>query len=236
MSTAAKVDKLKNEFVSIISHQMRTPLSAIKWNLETLLENKKGQPLNRWQTSKLEETYQRTERLINLVDDLANLAKIDAGRVQLKLDSLDLPTLFKEVIAQTAIYAKANNVDISLALPAKLPLVRADRNKILQVLDNLVNNAIKYSRGRGQVKITGQAEGSLVVFSLADQGIGIPAAEQPRIFEKFFRASNASASQTEGTGLGLYVARRIVELHGGRMWFESTADQGTTFYFSLPQA
>lgn len=229
-----KIDALKQEFVSIISHQMRTPLSATKWNLEALLENKKGNKLNDWQQAKLRDAYQSNERMINLVDDIMNLSQIDEGRIQLNLDKVDLSILCREIAQQNAIFAKANNIVIKVEIDEQIPAVKGDRHKLAQVIDNLINNAIKYTQGKGVITISARIEGSAVVFSLTDQGIGIPPAAHERVFEKFFRAPNAVSNQTDGTGLGLYVVQKLIQAHGGRIWFESELGQGTTFYFNLP--
>ncbi len=230
-----KIEALKQEFVSIISHQMRTPLAATKWNLESLIENKKGNELNDWQTSKLREAYQSNERMINLVEDIMNLSQIDKGHVQLNLDKVDMSILCREVAQQNAIFAKANNVEIKVEIDEKTPPIKADRNKLMQVIDNLVNNAIKYTQGKGVVTISSESHNGQVTFAVTDQGIGIPKDQYDRIFEKFFRAKNAVSNQADGSGLGLYVVQKLIESHQGKIWFESEVDQGTTFYFSLPK-
>lgn len=230
-----QIDKLKKEFVSLVSHQMRTPLAAIKWNLEALLENKKGKPLNAWQKEKLTEAYQSNEREIELVNDMLNLSKIEAGKIDIILDKLNMHEVFKEVIQEMQMYAHANNVAIKVKFDAKsIPTVHADRGKIIQVIDNLISNAIKYTKGKGQVDINAEVNGEMVEFSVKDKGIGIPPEHQKRIFDKFFRAENAVSTQAEGSGLGLYIVRRLVEVQKGKIWFNSVQGKGTTFYFSLP--
>ena len=229
------VEELKTEFVSIVSHQMRTPLSAVKWNLESLLDNKRGNALNSWQKDKIRSAYQCNERMINLVDDLLNLSQLDSGQVQLNLEKIDMNVLCREIAQQNAVFAKANNVKIIINEAASLSPILGDRNKLTQVIDNLVNNAIKYSRGHGQITLSAQPKKQAVEFSVQDQGIGIPKENQPYIFQKFFRGHNALHNQADGTGLGLFIAKRLIELQQGKMWFESIPHQGTCIYFTLPK-
>ncbi len=227
--------RLKSEFVSIVSHQLRTPASAVKWYLETLIDNRRGNKMNKWQSDKLHESYQSNERMIHLINDLLNVSRLDSGRYELNKTDFHLHQLMEEIISELTHFAHAHNVTIDNAIHKDIPEVSADRNKIREVILNLVTNAIKYTRkGHHQVEVGAKVEGSILHFFVRDGGIGIPKKDMEHIFKKFYRADNAIESQTEGSGLGLYIAREIVRLHGGDMWLESEENIGTTVHVTLP--
>lgn len=227
--------RLRSEFVSIVSHQLRTPASAVKWYLEALIDNRRGNPLNDWQQDKLHQAYQSNERMIHLINDLLNVSRLDSGRFELHPKALAVGQLVDEVIAELVHFASAHNVEIVNNLPDTLPNVLADADKLREVLMNFLTNAIKYSRpGHRVVQIGAAAQGHMIEFFVEDQGIGIPKKDLVHIFEKFYRADNAIESQTEGSGLGLYIAREIIQLQGGQIRLTSEEHHGTTIYFSLP--
>lgn len=227
--------ELRSEFVSIVSHQLRTPASAVKWYLETLIDNRRGNPVNEWQVDKLHQAYQSNERMISLINDLLNVSRLDSGKFELHAKSVDLPKMVEEVQNELVHFASAHNVEIISHLPADLPAVSADADKVREVVLNLLTNAIKYNRpGHHEVTITTAVKGKMVEVAVQDQGIGIPKKGQDHMFEKFYRADNAVESQTEGSGLGLYIAREIIRLHGGDIWLTSEEGVGTTVYFNLP--
>lgn len=230
-----ELSELRSEFVSIVSHQLRTPASTVKWYLEALIDNRRGNELNEWQVDKLHQAYQSNERMISLINDLLNVSRLDSGKFALKPKEVSLYQLFEEVQKELYHFAHAHNVDIVNKAPANLPTVSADIDKVREVILNLVNNAIKYSPpGHREVIISTQVNNGFVECAVQDQGIGIPVKDQAHLFEKFYRADNAIESQTEGSGLGLYIAREIIRLHGGDIWLTSTEGVGTTVNFSLP--
>jgi signal transduction histidine kinase len=230
-----ELTELRSEFVSIVSHQLRTPASAVKWYLETLIDNRRGNEVNEWQVDKLHQAYQSNERMISLINDLLNVSRLDSGKFILKPIEVSLVDLFKGVQDELYHFAHAHNVDIVSQVPADLPAVKADIDKLREVVLNLVNNAIKYSQsGHREVTMTATVKEQMIECSVQDQGIGIPAKDQAHIFEKFYRADNAIESQTEGSGLGLYIAREIIRLHGGDIWLTSSEGVGTTVLFTLP--
>lgn len=227
--------ELRSEFVSIVSHQLRTPASTVKWYLESLIDNRRGNELNEWQQDKLHQAYQSNERMISLINDLLNVSRLDSGKYVLKSKAIALPTLLQEVVDELFHFARAHNVDLNVQTAASLPAVTADVDKVREVILNLVNNAIKYSRpGHCVVTIAAKVQDQFVECTVQDQGIGIPEKSLGHIFEKFYRADNAVESQTEGSGLGLYIAREIIRLHGGDIWLTSQVGQGTTVHFTLP--
>lgn len=228
--------RLKSEFVSIVSHQLRTPASAVKWYLETLIDNRHGYPMNEWQDDKLHESYQSNERMIHLINDLLNVSRLDSGRYQLNVTSFSVSELLDEICKELTHFSHAHNVVIKNAIAADVSNVEGDRDKIREVLLNMLTNAIKYTTTGHQEIIVGAStiEHGLVQFSIKDHGIGIPKKDLEHIFKKFYRADNAIESQTEGSGLGLYIAREIARLHGGDMRIESKEGEGTTVFVTLP--
>lgn len=227
------VNKTKSEFISVASHQLRTPLTGIKWFAELLRKKEKISPA---QENYLRQIEASNERMIRLVDDLLNVSRIETGqKYAIVLRKVDMAALIREAVKEAAISGAARKVKLKLTrdFPKKLP-VNADEDKMRQVFQNLVDNAVKYSKVGGLVAIGCTQNKSEAVFYIRDGGIGIPRDQQHRVFQKFFRAGNAIAVHTGGTGLGLYIARAIVEGHGGKIWFESEENKGATFYVSLP--
>ncbi|MFA6475618.1 MAG: HAMP domain-containing sensor histidine kinase [Patescibacteria group bacterium] len=225
----------QTQFISIVSHQLRTPASTMKWYLETLLENRHGNPINDWQRDKLHQVYQSNERMISLINDLLNVSRLEAGKLMIKPTAVVLATVVNPVLEELLHFAHANNVEITAQLPSDLPAVSADGDKLREVCLNLVSNAIKYSqRGHRPVIISARVVANMVECAVKDEGIGMSDEAQTHLFEKFFRADNAIELQTEGSGLGMYIAREIIRLHGGDIRVVSTLNQGTTVYFTLP--
>lgn len=234
------IDKMRTEIVSVTSHQLRTPLSVIKGNLEMVLEGDAGK-ITKEQKEILQEAFWGNERMINLVNNLMDISKIEEGRFEMKFE----PTQFEKLIGQAVVelepLAKKNKVILEYRPPTlPLPKVNIDQARIKQVIQNLVDNAIKYSRidtrGKVLVEIQKEKEGKFFRVSVQDNGAGIPRDEQEKIFGRFFRASNISKLDPGGgSGLGLYIVKAIIEQSGGRIWFESEGEgKGTTFYFTLP--
>ncbi|MFA6096795.1 MAG: ATP-binding protein [Candidatus Paceibacterota bacterium] len=232
-----KVQSLKSEFVSIAAHQLRTPLSAIKWTLTSLLDGDFG-ALSDDQRKYLGKTNLSNERMINLVDDLLNLSRIEEGRYIYKTSVASIYDLLNTVLKAVELKANEKKIKLSTSIDKHLPDLTIDEEKIKLVMQNLVENAINYSRRESSVKIevTDDINKNEVIFSIKDSGIGIPEDQRERIFTKFFRAENAVRAETVGSGLGLFIDKNIIEAHKGRIWFESELDKGSTFYFTIPYA
>ncbi len=229
----AQANKMKTEFVSVASHQLRTPLAAMRWALNLLTDS----PSNLKDEEKRNFTgivKENNDRMIKLVNDLLDVSRIDMGRMILNPRQTNVYVLAQKMINSFAAFAKANNVEFSIEAAETLPNVFADPDKLSIVIQNLVDNAVKYSKNRGEVKIIMTAENSHIKVAVKDNGVGIPADQQKYIFQKFFRSDNVMKNQTVGTGLGLFIAKSIIEESGGKMWFESKENLGTTFYFTLP--
>lgn len=229
-----EIDRAKSSFISVASHQMRTPLNALRWILEMIINGELGK-VNPKQKDFISDAYESTIGLTKLINDLLGVSRVDAGKFKLKKEPVDIKKLFDQVVFELSYLTRARNVTVENQINDCPPVV-ADSEWIKQVITNLTDNAIKYNRPKGNVLISNQIKGAQVVFTIADTGIGIPVDQQNKIFEKFYRAENAIALQTGGTGLGLYIVKPIIEAAGGKIWFKSALNQGTTFYFTLPLA
>jgi PAS domain S-box-containing protein len=226
--------RFKSEFVSIAAHQLRTPLSAIKWTIRLLLDEDVGS-LNKEQIDLLNKGYSTNERMIKLVSDLLNVARIEEGRFGYEFKEISLKDLLQGLIDNLSLEASSKNVNIKFEKPKEsMPPVYVDPEKLSLAINNLLGNAIKYNSSGGNVAVTVVHKGHFVEISIADTGVGIPQAEQKRAFSKFFRASNVMRLETEGTGLGLFIVRNIIKRHGGDISFKSKENQGTVFTFTLP--
>lgn len=236
ISREKSVERMKTEFVSIAAHQLRTPISAIKWTLRMILDGDLG-PINDEQRDFLEKTYKSNERMINLINDLLNVTRIEEGRHLYNLVLKNLEDLIESLVANYTDIAKQKNLTINYKKPdIKLPQVKIDVEKASLVVSNLVENAMKYTAPGGNIYVEVLREGANIKVLVRDTGMGILKDQEKRIFTKYFRGSNALKMETEGTGLGLFIAKNVVETHGGKIWFISEEGKGTTFFFTLPIA
>ena len=228
-----QLDKAKSEFISIASHQLRTPLSIIKGYISMLLEGSWGET-NPEEKKHLEMVYQSNERLIKLIEDLLILSRIEAGRLEFDWQMISLEGLAESVVEELKPLADKKGLYLRYEKPAKpLPKVKADPLKIRQVIMNLIDNAIHYTEKGGAV-VRLKSEKDKVIFSIQDTGIGISQKEKATLFEKFSRGKDVSKLHTEGTGLGLYLAAKLVGAHSGRIWVESEGEgKGSMFCFEL---
>lgn len=229
-----EIDQMKTEFISVASHQMRTPLSATKWVLRMILDGDLG-PLNVQQKEMLAKGYQTNERMIMLINDLLDVSRIEEGRFQYRFVHMSLEEVVDSSIQELSESIKKKDIKFVYKKPkTDLPKVNIDPQKMRLVVQNLVDNALKYTPAGGQITISLKDEKTHVICGITDSGVGIPRDQQSRIFSKFFRADNVIRMQTDGSGLGLFIVKSIIEKHHGYVWFESTEGRGATFYFSLP--
>jgi signal transduction histidine kinase len=228
-----ELDRLKDELVAVVSHELRTPLTSILGYLELVRDD--ATELSDEHRGFLEVVDRNARRLLSLVGDLLFVARIDAGGLELELNDVDVASLAAECVEGQAPHAESAGVALDLAT-GPLGTVRGDRARIAQLLDNLVSNAVKFTNAGGAVNVGVREEGGVAVIEVADTGIGIPAAEQGRLFERFFRSSTATADAVQGTGLGLTIAKAIVDAHGGTITATSEEGVGTTFRVELPLA
>ncbi|MBI5134167.1 MAG: HAMP domain-containing protein [Candidatus Taylorbacteria bacterium] len=231
-----QLEETRVSFISVASHQLRTPLTSMRWFSEMLLAGDAG-ALSEDQKHFIERIYEGTDRMINLVSLLLQIARVEARRLKVEPVSTDLKHLTNGVALslKANLDAKSHKVVVS-SEPADLPPVPIDQEIFWQVVQNLLSNAIRYSPEQSVISVSMVKKGDLIEYSVKDQGIGIPDDEKSRIFEKFYRAENALKYVPEGSGLGLVLVRSLVEGWGGRIWFESKEGEGTTFTFTLPVA
>jgi len=227
----AQLNKMKDEFLSTVSHELKTPLTTIKGFVSVILSGEVG-PLNEQQTNFLNVTDQSVNRLTHLISNLLDLSRLN-GKVEMEFQKVDLSEIIRSSVSTMMLKARENDVALSSAVARGLPHVKADTRWISQVIDNLLINAIKYSGKGSKVNVTGADKGEAVVICVEDNGPGIPPAEQKMVFDKFYRGK-ASANQVPGTGLGLAISKSVVEKHGGKIWVESRPGNGARFFFALP--
>jgi signal transduction histidine kinase len=230
----ARQDELTTEFISVAAHQLRTPLAGIKWTLNALIEGKQGQ-LRPGQTKDLQDILGAIINMTNLVNDLLNVARIDEKKADFTFKKQSILPIIAASAERWKTTAKQKKIALAVRLSSQdIPLLVFDEGRITIVIDNLLDNAMKYTPERGKVRLEVRREGKGVAVSVADTGIGIPDDQLHRVFSKFFRSKNAQLTQTSGSGLGLFVAKNIVDLHGGKISFESTEGKGSIFTFTLP--
>lgn len=234
VSKAYEIERLRSEFISIASHQMRTPLTGMKWFLELLLTQKAGE-LSEKQLDYIDQVRISNERMITLVDDLLDVSRAeDEQKYKIFKKKQNIVKLLHEIVnAQKIISDKKSIKVVCERIPKDQIMLSFDKEKISNVFQNIIDNAIKYSPTKSTIKIGCKKRAGEIVFSVADSGVGIPKDQQHKIFERFFRADNVASTQG-GTGLGLYIAKYIVDRHGGKIWFKSEENKGSTFYVSLP--
>lgn len=232
-----QLDKLKDDFVSVASHELRTPMTAIR-SYAWMALNRSDVPLSEKLKRYLSRTMISTERLINLVNDMLNVSRIEAGRIEIRPQGFDMASLVNEVMAEVS--AKAAEKALKLqVIPAKIPQVFGDPDKVHQVLLNLVGNALKFTPNEGLITISFFTDGQVVETAVKDTGAGLSAEDQARLFKKFGRLDNSyvAAATTGGTGLGLYISKSLIDLMKGKIWANSEGlGKGATFAFSLPVA
>jgi len=224
--------RMKSELVSVASHELRTPLTGIRWGEESLLETK----LPKKGRETLQSMYDSTLRLQESIEDILQIANWQAGRTNtLTRTSVDILAMLDGILVTQKLPAAQNNVQLALDKdwPKKL-LINCDAQRMKRVFNNLISNAIKYSRPNTMVTLKYEKVDGNHLISITDHGIGIPAAEQQKVFQGFYRASNALNHEVTGTGMGLYMSRQAVEQHGGKLWLSSKENQGTTTYIQLP--
>lgn len=233
LKRAKELDRMKSEFISIAAHQLRTPLSAVKWTLKMVVDGDLG-ALTPEQKTFLMQGYQSNERTIRLVNDFLNVARIEEGRFSFEFSPHKLEDLIDNLLQEFSHIIKEKKIKLIFKKPLEvLPPVNIDPAKMRLAIQNLIDNAIKYTPEKGEVTITIKYSKLNTEVSVKDSGIGIPKSQQDRLFTKFFRSENAVKSQAEGTGLGLFIAKNIIEKHGGKIWVESEENKGTTFYFTI---
>jgi len=229
-----ELEKTKDNFLSVAAHQLRTPLSGIRWNLEMLIDGDAGQ-LSAEAEEIVKNMDENTQRLVALVNDLLDVSRINMGKADEEAAPINICKMLNEAAQGLQGLIKERGVEVSFENACLLnPTVKAPPKHLFQALENLLSNAVKYTPKGGKVSVVADYKKDEVIISVADNGIGIPEKDQKKIFTKFFRAGNAVLKETEGSGLGLNVVKSYVEEAGGKIWFESVEGKGTTFFISLP--
>jgi len=229
----AETNRMKSEFVNIVSHQLRSPLSNLKWAIELLMSGRISS-ISEKQAEYFKILKENSVRMGELVSDLLTVSRIEQGKFPLKKEKIYLQDLIEKTIKETEIFAKASNVEIKFNSEDNLPQIIIDPNQIRLVIVNLSENAIRYINKEGRVEISLKKKNDNLYLEVKDNGIGIPKDDQKYIFQKFFRSGNVKKHQTEGSGLGLYIAKSIIEKSGGKIGFYSQEKKGSTFWFTLP--
>ncbi len=229
----AQASRLKSEFINIISHQLRSPITNIKWIAEFLVTDQKDMT-----TEKRGEYFSHLKdnisRMVELVDELLIISKLEEGTFPLTKKKGSLSKTVQGLVDSATAFARASNIKLEYECQKNLPDGFFDSTMLKLVIENLIDNAIRYTRKGKKIKISLKESNGKFIFKIKDGGVGIPKKDQPLIFQKFFRSENALKNETKGSGLGLYIARLIVTKSGGKIWFESEEGKGTTFYFVLP--
>ena len=229
----AEASRMKSEFISVASHQLRSPLSNLRWAIELLMSGKLGR-IEEKQTEYFRILKENSGRMLELVSDLLTVSRIETATLPLKKKEISLENLIRELISKFEPFAKALNVEIKFEPQANLPKALADPSQIRLALENLLDNAIRYIKNKGKVDIKLEQRGKNFYFEIKDSGVGVPKEDQKHIFQKFFRSENILKYQTQGSGLGLYISKSIVERSGGKIGFKSEENKGSTFWFTLP--
>lgn len=233
VSNLYELDRLKTDFITVAAHQLRTPLSSVNWALKLLLDSEVG-AINEDQRSMLERGFETNSKMIKLVNDLLDVTRIEHGKFVYKFEANDFNQLLDTLIKSSELTAQEHNIEIRLEKHEDVPLFAFDVDKLSLAVQNLLDNALKYTLPGGRILITTQQKGNYLEVRVSDTGVGIPKDELPKIFSKFFRATNAVHLQTEGSGLGLVIAKNIIARHGGQIWVDSIEGKGTTFTFTAP--
>ena len=229
-----EVDRAKSEFVSLASHQLRTPLATVNWYTEMLLAGDAGKVTSD-QKKYLEKIYTGNKRMVELVNAFLNVSRIELGTFTIEPKLTDVIELVQSVVDEQKFQIDEKKITLSTVFEKNIPLIQVDQKLLRMVVQNLLSNAGQYTPEGGRIEVSlGLDDKRNVLLKISDTGYGIPKNQQDKIFTKLFRADNVREKDTEGTGLGLYIVKSIMEHSGGRVWFESAQDKGTTFFASLP--
>lgn len=229
-----ELDEIKSDFISVAAHQLRTPLAALKWFFKMMREGDAGEVTEK-QADLLDKAFDRSNEIIEIVNNLLDISEIEEGRFPYEFGEYNITEIIDSIIQGTQIDAEHKGVKLKFEKPdGNIPPVEVDKQKIRTALQNLVDNAVKYSPRNSTVTISVEIKNNRYFITVADEGIGIPKEEQQKIFSKFFRGRNAKEKETTGSGLGLYIVKNVVSRHRGQLWFQSELNKGTSFFISLP--
>jgi signal transduction histidine kinase len=230
-----KMDQTKDDFISMASHQLRTPLTSVKGYVSMVLDGDVG-ALNRKQRDYLSQVFVSSQRMSYLISDLLNVSRLRTGKFIIDRNPCNLATVVHEEVSQLVETAKSRNLTLIYRQPEHFPTLMLDEMKMRQVIMNFIDNAIYYTPSDGSITVTLADNPQSIEFTVADTGIGVPKSEQHHLFSKFFRAQNARVARPDGTGLGLFMAKKVITVQGGAIIFRSREGKGSTFGFTMPKA
>jgi len=228
-----EVDELKDEFLSMTAHELKTPLMPVKIQSQLLLTGVMGK-INEKQRDSLDMVLRNTDRLIRLIDDISDISKIEAGTLEFHTEEVQMIDIIKNSIKDLSSLAKEKHIALIGKYPTKLPLIKADKGRLAQVMTNLIKNAIKFTPEKGKITVGAKKSRNNIVVSVKDTGIGISKENLGKVFDKFFQVDTGITRKYGGAGLGLTICKRIIEKHRGKIWSESTLGKGSKFIFTLP--
>jgi len=229
----SEAEEIKTRFLEIISHQLRTPLTAVRWNIESLLRGEVGD-LSKRQEEVLRITDKNYQNILVMISDWVEALEVERGLLHLNPEPVDVEKFIESLTQEFKSQAKLKKLALRVSVAKDLPMVYADRLKLHYVFNKFLHNAMSYTHEGGRVSLRAELEGKSVRFEVQDSGVGIPPDEQQQIFKKFFRASNANLMQPNASGVGLFVTKALIEAHGGEVGFSSVEGRGTVFHFTLP--
>ncbi len=229
----AEANRLKSEFISIVSHQLRSPLSNLKWTIELLTSGKLGR-IEEKQVEYFKIIRENSNRMHELVSDLLTVSRIESAKLPFKKQRFSMQEFVNKLIMEYKPLASASNVEVTFKEVDNLPEVSSDPSRIKLVMENFLDNAIRYVNEKGKVEIKLSQENNNIRFSVKDNGVGIPEKDKKYIFQKFFRSGNVLKYQTKGSGLGLYISKAMIKKAKGKIGFQSEEDKGSTFWFTIP--
>jgi signal transduction histidine kinase len=232
---AVQANKSKSEFVSIVSHELKLPMTSIKGYSDLMLTGATG-VLNENQTNFLTTIRNNVNRMATLVSDLADISRIESGNLRVESRAVPVWDVIDEVITLTKTQVEQKQQQLTLDVSNELPKAWCDRNRLSQILTNLVSNANKYTSANGRIEVQAHTVDDMIQISVKDDGLGMTEEDQQKLFSNFFRSTDEKVREAPGTGLGLSITKNLIELQGGRIWFESEYRKGTVFYFTLPVA
>jgi len=233
MTREKMLDKLKSDFISIAAHQLRTPLSAIKWAIKMVLDGDAGK-LNKEQELILNKGYSSNERVIHLINDMLDVSRIEEGRFAYQFTDTDISEVLNTALINFDKKVSSKSLILTINKPKELPRVYIDKDKVTMVVKNLLENAVEYTPENGKIDIDIEVGKELLKFSIKDNGVGVPEADKPKVFSKFYRGGNVMRMQTDGSGLGLFITKNVIKKHGGDITFTSEEGKGSEFIFTLP--
>jgi signal transduction histidine kinase len=229
------LDEAKDEFISMASHQLRTPLTSVKGYVSMVLEGDAG-PLNEMQRKLLEQSFISSQRMVYLIADLLNVSRLKTGKFVIEPKVTHLPDVVESEVNQLLETAQGRQLQLIYEKPAHFPQLWMDETKIRQVIMNFIDNAIYYTPAGGHINVSLFESEESIAFTVTDDGIGVPRHDQHHLFTKFYRAGNARKARPDGTGLGLFMAKKVIVAQGGALIFHSAEGKGSTFGFTFPKA